>query len=150
MNFWQRRQVIIQPPSRPESPAEFYVTILKLEPFSERAWAFAAWLGEDNDKTQALQYALKLSADPEPYIRWAGAIALVRLHQAGLRDAEKGLWSMMQDPVATIRAKIARELNWDTLPESARLKQVLATDKSAEVRYQAAAGLYAFPDAASR
>lgn len=150
MSFWRRREVVVHTPLKPETPADLYVKILELEPLSERAWAFASTLGDHDDKNQALQYSKKLAVDPEPYLRWAGAIALVSLHRAGLRDAERALWTLIQDPIATVRAKIAKELSWDTLPETAPLKQALAKDSASDVRLQAAAGLYAFPDMASR
>lgn len=83
-------------------------------------------------------------------MRFAGAAALVGLHVEGSRDAEQALWAMLQDPSSRVRAKIAEDLKWNSLPETGRLKQALARDDDATTRAHAAMGLYLHKDEASR
>lgn len=148
---WNHRPVIVhQPPPQPETPKDQYLLILEAEPYSDYAAAVAYFLGKHEDKAQALPYAKRLASDPEPALRFAGAIALVRLHREGSRDAEHALWKLMEDPISRVRAKIAEELKWDSLPETGRMKQALAQDSDATVRAHAAMGLYHHNDEASR
>jgi len=148
---WNRRPVIIQqPPPRPETPKERYLLILEAEPYSDYAAAVAYFLGKHEDKSQALLYAKRLASDPEPALRFAGAAALARLHCEGSRDAEHGIWALLEDPSPRVRAKIAEDLKWDNLPETGRLKQALARDHDAAVRIHAAKGLYVHNDETSR
>lgn len=148
---WNRRPVIVhQPPSRPETPKDRYLLILEAEPYSDYAGAVAYFLGRHEDKAQALLYAKRLALDPEPPLRFAGAAALVGLHIEGSRDAEQALWALLQDPSSRVRAKIAEDLKWDSLPETGRLKQALARDSDATVRAHVARGLYHHKDEASR
>lgn len=148
---WNRRPVIVhQPPPRPETPKDRYLLILEAEPYSDYAGAVAYFLGRHEDKAQALLYAKRLALDPEPPLRFAGAAALVGLHVEGSRDAEQALWAMIQDPSSRVRAKVAEDLKWDSLPETGRLKQALARDSDATVRAHVARGLYHHKDEASR
>lgn len=148
---WGHRTVYIQQPARPpESPQDQYLRNLEAAPFSERAGAIGHFLGEHEDKAQAMQCAKRLAADPEAALRFAGAAALVRLHLGGSREAEKALWTLIKDDNPKVRARVADDLKWDDLPETGRLKQALAEDTDPTVRAHAATGLYLFDDEASR
>ncbi|BDU70851.1 HEAT repeat domain-containing protein [Mesoterricola silvestris] len=148
---WGHRTVYVQQPAKsPETPQDQYLRILEAAPFSERAGAIGYFLGEHEDKAQAMQCAQRLAADPEAALRFAGAAALVRLHLGGSREAEKTLWTLIRDESPKVRAKVADGLKWDNLPETGRLKQALAEDADPTVRAHAAMGLYLLGDEASR
>jgi len=150
MGWYRKPQVIHHYPPNSETPKDEYLRVLEAEPYSERAAAIAYFLGKHEDKTQALLYAKRLGADPDPALRFAGASALVRLHCEGSRDAEQALWRLLEDPSPRVRAKVAEELKWDSLPETGRLKQALARDAVVAVRVQAAIGLYHHHDEGCR
>lgn len=126
---WNRRSIVVQQtPPREETPKDRYLLILEAEPYSAHSAAVAYFLGKHEDKAQALLYAKRLAVDPEPALRFAGVTALVRLHCEGSRDAEQALWRLVEDPSSRVRAKMAEELKWDSLPETGRLKQALGRD----------------------
>jgi HEAT repeat protein len=150
MSYWNQRTIVVRPEPEPETPTSLYIRIMESAPFSELAWALAYGLGKSTDKPQALLFAKRLAADPEAAIRYAGVIALVRLHRDGYREAEHALWTMVSDPDVRVRSRLGKELRCDDLPESARLKQALAKDPAAGVRLEATTGLYHFADTSSR
>jgi len=57
---------------------------------------------------------------------------------------------MLQDPSSAVRTKVAEEIRWDGLLETARLKHALAKDSCPETRRFTASGLYLHSDPESR
>jgi hypothetical protein len=135
MSSWNRREVVyVRPDPKPETVADLYSRLLETSPFTPLAHALAYFIGKNTDKSQALACAKRLAIDPETHLRCAGAVALAQLHQEGLRDAERVLWQMLEDPEPAVREAIAEELKFDSAPETAKLLYVLVKDHTPLVR----------------
>lgn len=151
MSPWNHRQVVyVRPEPRPETVPDLYARLLEAPPRSELAHARAYILGMHTDKPQAMAFGKMMANDPDPAMRWAGIVVLSQLHKDGLREAERGLLRLAEDPDWTIRAAVAHELHYQSSEESARILQSLATDPVPQVRKEAAGGLYWCEDPTSR
>ena len=151
MSPWHRRHMALghseQPP---ETVADIYARLLEAPPHSPLAHALAYTIGMHPDKPQAVAFGKMMGAAPESFMRWAGIVALAKLHKDGLREAERGLLQLVGDPLPAVRAAIAHELHCDSSPESAQILRILAADPEPKVRMEAAGGLFFCQDPASR
>lgn len=134
---------------RPEDPDELYLQILRREDKPERLRGLAWSLGRQKEHAKALTMAQRLAADPDPAFRCLGVVALVELHDQGLREAERALVRLTTDPDERVRATIPYELRFKEDQESTAILLRLARDPSALVRSHVARGihLYSHPDA---
>lgn len=151
MAFGSRQSVVyVRPEPHTETVPEVYARLLDAPPLSPLAHALAFTIGTHQDKQQALAFSRQLVNDPEPLTRTAGVVALVWLHREGQREAEKALLHLIEDPDPRVRAVLAHELHCDSTLETSKLLQFLAKDSVAEVRKEAAGGLYFCEDVDAR
>jgi len=135
MSFRNRQYCVAATPApRPETVVDLYTQVLEAPPFSQLANAQAYFIGKNPDKPQALVFARRLANDPEPAMRWAGAAALAKLHIDGLREAERSLRLLVEDPHSQVRKAVAHELRFESSPETGRILQAIAKDPSPMVR----------------
>lgn len=134
---------------RPEDPGDLYLRILQREDTPERLHALAWSLGRQQDHAKALTMAQRLAGDPDPAFRCLGVVALVELHDQGLRDAERVLMRLTTDPDERVRATIPYELRFQTDQATTQILLSLAKDPSPLVRRHVAKGIrvYSLPEA---